>query len=134
MTFEFYGKYNLDIAEFDKQHLQLFHYLYLFEGYKRKKFGIDAAVELLNEMVEFTADHFKSEEKLLKEHGYEGLESHKSEHERLLSEFHSFVKQFKTDRKAVNNKDVSFLRESVEQHLLDEDMKYKNYLKERGVD
>ncbi|VAX17214.1 hypothetical protein MNBD_NITROSPINAE02-1597, partial [hydrothermal vent metagenome] len=104
------------------------------EGYKNKKFGIDAAVELLHEMVKFTANHFESEEKVLEDHGYQELENHKSEHERLLSEFYMFVEQFENTRKAVKNEDVSFLRESVEQHLLDEDMKYKDFLKERGVD
>lgn len=133
MTFEFNSKYGLDIAGLDKDHLTLFHLIFLFEACKRKKFKVDSAVELLRKIIELAAIHFEAEEGLLEEYGFPDLENHKKEHERLLREIGSYAKRFEKAGERVSKKDVLFVNRWMEDHLLNDDMNFKDFLKERGA-
>ena len=55
--------------------------LAMMRGAGREKIG-----ELLDEFIEFVRMHFWSEEKLMEQTGFPGLEEHRAEHHRMLAE------------------------------------------------
>jgi len=90
-----------------------------------------ATVErLLDLMLMEATHHFWNEQQLLAERKYPGLAEHSAKHARLIAQFERVMKEFE-------QADVSFtwalkglhLKQLLVDHLLQEDMKYRDFLR-----
>jgi len=90
-----------------------------------------ATVErLLDLMLMEAAHHFWDEQRLLAQWKYPGLAAHTAKHAQLIAQFDRVMKEFE-------QADVSFtwalkglyLKQLLVNHLLQEDMKYRDYLR-----
>lgn len=90
-----------------------------------------ATVErLLDLMVMEAARHFWDEQRLLAQWNYPGLPAHTAKHAQLIAQFDRVMKEFE-------QADVSFtwalkglyLKQLLVNHLLQEDMKYRDFLR-----
>lgn len=83
--------------------------------------------ELLNDMAAFAARHFRAEEALLARCGYPDLASQEDEHaaySEALTEFLFAALDGNLDRNGVH----AYLGDWWVRHILDSDMRYKEYL------
>lgn len=97
--------------------------------------GIPQAKELLEELAEYVAEHFTYEEKLLAQHGYprDLLIEHVEEHRKWTQRIYDFMVKYNADDPTVDIELYDMLREWVTDHLHVTDMKYTEFLQEKGV-
>lgn len=122
-------EYSVGIDSIDQQHKHWFNLLgTLADAAEAPDADTRAALE---ETIGFTKAHFRTEELLMEQHAYTGLEWHRWAHDRFLDELRALRKaQSGTfqSRAAVKALGVWLTR-----HVLVADKRYSAYLIERGV-
>lgn len=78
-------------------------------------------VTALKECVDYVATHFATEEKLMRESGYEGFVVHKARHDEFTREVLSTAKELEANRFTGARKFVMFLRDWILSHISYED-------------
>lgn len=118
---------SVEVKEVDDDHhrlVDLFNLLNhaVIEGNDARYIGI-----VLEELVNCTAWHFSHEERLMLKNGYGDFESHKEEHEELLSSARELQQQ-QADGRPISDEDIEFLEHWLTAHILTTDMKMGAYL------
>jgi len=90
--------------------------------------------DVLNELVNYTVYHFKSEEELQQKHNYPGYEAHKEIHKQLVSEVSKNLELLRTGDEAIKEKLMIFLTDWLKDHILGEDKKLGLYLQQQKSD
>lgn len=112
-TQESYGT-NVEIC--DQQHQILFdriNALYdAVSGGKRAEIG-----ERLDSMIDFVVEHFKTEERLMEEKGYEDLEKHRQEHENLVSTCADLQGKFHANEAEIEEGTLTFIKNWLDHHI-----------------
>ncbi|MCK7521016.1 MAG: bacteriohemerythrin [Ignavibacteriales bacterium] len=120
------------ISEIDYQHYIIVEYINeLYREYIGAK-NRDKMYSILVALAEFTTKHFADEQILMKKHKYPKLEPHIKEHTSLLNDVGRFITDIKNHRASVDDKFMEFLNNWLSHHILQEDMQYAPYLRERG--
>ncbi|HOV26108.1 MAG TPA: bacteriohemerythrin [Pseudobacteroides sp.] len=132
MVLEWNEKFSVNINVIDEQHKKLFEIgrrIYdelCITGEHDRYDEISKIFDELNEYVEY---HFKFEEELMEKCGYPNLEIHKMQHR-------FFIKKLEKEKNRdidANQKEslvrlISFIADWIVQHILGEDMAYKEAL------
>ena len=84
--------------------------------------------------MDYTADHFKYEEKLFIEHNYSEQSGHKERHSTLVSQVVQFQEEYTRGEKDVSLELMEFLKEWLLTHIKKSDMAYSSFLRSRGVE
>lgn len=124
---EWKKEYNVSVKKFNDQHKELFGYLNELQRGLTSGLGISDMSYILKGLVDYTIDHFQSEERLMKKHNYPHYESHKKEHEELIAKVSAFYEDFTEGKQAFSIELLSFLDKWVTNHILKSDMKYKPF-------
>jgi methyl-accepting chemotaxis protein/hemerythrin len=125
-------EYSVSVPSIDEQHKVLFRLVnQLFSGVK----AMDQEVihEVLDELVNYTVNHFKFEEQIFSKIHYSHEADHKDHHKALVTQVGSFVKEFKSGQGMVDFRLLNFLRSWLKGHILIEDMKYKDEMIRAGI-
>ncbi|MBF0620892.1 MAG: bacteriohemerythrin [Magnetococcales bacterium] len=97
-------------------------------GYNRKELGT-----VIQSFQDHCNNHFEREEQLMKRHRFPLYEEHKEEHDSLMKTLDSIKSQFDSGYFAVAIDALSFSRLWLNQHILESDMKYRDYFIEKGI-
>ncbi|NDV23056.1 bacteriohemerythrin [Desulfovibrio sp. JC022] len=123
---EWKDEYSIGNELIDEQHKSLFVMLNeLAEAGPGEKEG--AAYTCLSRMLKYAQEHFRDEEKFMRDNGYPGLADHIKEHE-------GFIGQVEDYAEAVYNTYVPFqdmleyLNNWLVGHILNSDQKYMDYI------
>ena len=124
---------SVGIESIDDQHKVLVGMIN--ELYKQMQSGSakDAVGATLGRLVEYTANHFKYEEKLFAEHNYPEQKGHQELHNKLVSQVVQFQEEFDRGEKDVSLELMEFLKEWLLTHIKKSDMAYSSYLRSYGV-
>lgn len=124
---------SVNIKEIDEQHKQLLEMVNEFD--KAIEGGKEEEIinKTLDSLVDFVSDHFKKEEELLEKYKFPGFEDHRDQHNRFIEDLFSIYKRFKEGEKDVPTRVAFFFGDLLIKHLLEEDKKYGEYLKSKGV-
>jgi hemerythrin-like metal-binding protein len=95
--------------------------------------GMDPIFAVFNRLIEFTRLHFSSEEHLMEQCGYPGLEEHKAEHVRMLGQLRAAAARLQRGEAPAIHPMLSRLREGYLSHIEGQDQLYGPWLNERGV-
>jgi hemerythrin len=131
--FEWKDAYSVNVTTVDSQHKNLFrmaadlHRAMLAGTAKAKLF------QLLEDLVQYTLVHFAYEERLMEEADYPELAAHKAEHEDLTLRVRGFQKDFEEGRIATGITLLQFLKEWLQKHIMESDLKYAPYLQAKAV-
>jgi hemerythrin-like metal-binding protein len=87
--------------------------------------GREQVNEAMDRLIAFTRMHFRSEELLMEQHGFPGLEEHRAE----LQSSHRAQHGQRMQMRPL----LSFLREAYAEHIEGMDREYGPWLNERGV-
>jgi len=137
MYFEWKDSYSVNVAEIDKQHRKMFEIggrisdlVLANDGYDH----YDEIMSILQELTEYTVYHFDFEEKLMEQHGYKDLDSHKFEHIFLTKKISKLQgKDIDTDQKNATVDLIAFVSDWIAGHILQTDMKYKDHFNSVGI-
>ena len=133
MHFLWKPEYKFDIKEIDAQHqyfVGLIDGLYdsILNNLTREELG-----KILDSLVAYAADHFKTEEKYFTEFNYEGAAEHKIKHQELTTKILDFQKKFKENKTDISIELIDFLEDWLVDHLINLDRKYVDCFHEHGL-
>jgi hemerythrin len=133
-TIKWSEKFSVGVKELDGQHQQIIEMLNrLVSTPEAKDTHSETISDILMGMTQYSLEHFKTEESLLKEHGYPGLEKHRQEHIAYRKKAIDFSTATTLGVESVPQVLVTYLSEWWTHHILDEDMKYKPFFAKKGV-
>ena len=125
--------YSVGIKEIDKQHMKLVDLVNeLHDGMKSGK-GKEVLGKILNELVNYTALHFKHEETLFDKYNYPETVIHKRQHKDLVDQVIAYKTDFESGKSLITLDLMNFLRDWLVKHIAGSDKKYTTYLNGKGV-
>jgi len=137
--FKWKEEYCVNIDTIDRQHQQLFklgndiyNLLILDDGFDH----YDEIMNILGELYNYTSYHFNYEEELLKNLEYDSwdLKIHKAEHKGFLNKILKISEeQVDTEQRKVTLQLMEFIANWIEQHVLNTDKQYEDFLKIKGI-
>jgi hemerythrin-like metal-binding protein len=95
----------------------------------RNRAGKTVMGSILQELAQYTVEHFQAEEKLMMEAGYSKLNEHKRVHEKLVKEVLDFQRQFEGGSATVTLDLMTFLSDWLINHIKGVDRQYVPTLK-----
>lgn len=95
--------------------------------------GRGEVCELLNRLIQLTNMHFASEERLMEQYEYPGLEAHRAEHRQMLSSIRQSVQRVQHGAEVGMRPLLASLRDLFAGHIETIDKLYGPWLNQRGV-
>lgn len=132
-AFRWDPNYSVKIAEFDRQHQQLFRTLAELDRSIRTGSADSIIQAVLHDLVQYTIRHFAAEEALMQEHGFPGFDAHRSDHRLLAQKLTQFNLSHKAGRHDVPPNLSNFLKTWWQDHVLKTDKEYSDFLNARGI-
>jgi hemerythrin len=88
---------------------------------------------LINDMVVYAREHFRTEEEYFLKFGYSDFDIHKKEHDEFTSKVTDLKKRYDEGKLILSTEITDFLKEWVISHIKENDQKYSVFLKGKGV-
>lgn len=85
----------------------------------------------VKDLVDHTERHFSSEEGVMDDASYPRLRDHRTAHEDLLGRLNRLMAAVVTDRQQIDITTMSFVRDWLVNHMLDDDAQFGRYMQER---
>jgi hemerythrin-like metal-binding protein len=127
------ARYTLNIAEIDRQHQKLFALFNELYEAMQQGHGNEVIDDVLTRVVDYTAYHFATEEKLLHQYGYAEEAAHRAEHAKLTEQAKALVHKQRSGNAQVAIATLKFLCDWLNNHILGSDKKFAPFLIEKGV-
>ncbi len=90
-----------------------------------------ATVAKLDELIDFTEQHFRLEERLMEESNYDDLEKHHQVHQALLKEIGEFRQKLTSGEIEPGPEMMDFLKDWLVRHILESDKHFGGFLEGR---
>jgi len=127
--FEWRSELLLHIPEIDRQHQELVaRALVLHDAIHAAKPTHELQASL-SALIESTEIHFRSEEKMMRAHGYDGYAPHAAEHAKLLEQIYLVRREFSSGKIDPCQALTLFVQVWTEQHVLGLDKQFAESLK-----
>lgn len=130
---EWSPEYSVNVTQMDEQHKNLVRMINELDESISSGTDKEAVKQVLDELLDYTAYHFVSEEKLLENHGYLGLRQQKKEHETLTWRVLDLRSRYESGEGVEAKEVLDFLTEWLRSHLLHTDKEYGPFLNSKGV-
>jgi len=124
---------SVGVELFDKQHHKLVDMVNeLYDALVSGRTN-DVMGEILERLIDYTVEHFQSEEEYFNKYGYPFSKRHKQEHDSLTEEVFSLKEKFFKGDVTISYETMTFLQEWLQKHILESDMDYKAFFNGKGV-
>ncbi len=120
-------------AEIDRQHQRLIDIANRLNSAMQAGQGRDVSGSILNELVDYTVNHFGFEEGLMEAHGYVNRDQHLEEHRKLIQSISEFKRQFDSGTASVSIELMGFIRDWLVNHILKVDKALARDFASRGI-
>jgi hemerythrin len=137
MYFKWKDEFSTGIETIDKQHRHLLEIGARIYDLADANDGVDHYDEImavLSELKDYTVYHFGYEEKLMDQYGYEHYETHKFQHFFVIKKIDRFENEDIDNKQKETILDlVQFIFDWITNHILKEDMAYKDFFISKGI-
>jgi hemerythrin len=127
-------KFSVGVEKLDEQHKRI---IGMFNRLVSTPEALDANSEAISEiltaMTSYALEHFKTEEALMKKHGFPDFEEHRQEHVTYRKKAIDFSTAAGLGVESTPQILVAYLSDWWTHHILEEDMKYKSFFAKKGV-
>jgi hemerythrin len=124
---------SVNVVEIDMQHKKLVAMINeLYDAMKVGK-GKEAIGKILNDLILYTATHFKTEEQYFTKFGYPNTADHKMEHTAFVEKVKEFKSGFDTGKVTVTIEVMKFLSDWLFKHIMVTDKNYSKFFNEKGL-
>jgi len=125
-------KLQIENYSLDNQHKEL---IYIMQQIKDlQKASADRSRLFLPSIIQklfyYSQYHFSYEEELMAKHNYEQVLDHRELHNDFIMRIQDFAREYNLQKETLNTEMLQFLKDWVINHILEEDMKYKELLKD----
>lgn len=125
--------FSVKVAEIDTQHKKLVEMINkLYDAMKVGK-SKDVMGEILNNLISYTATHFKTEEKYFDLYNYFEKETHKAEHKEFVETVTKFKADFDSGNATISIELMNFLKDWLTKHINGTDKKYTKCFNDHGL-
>jgi len=117
-------QYSVGVKTMDNQHIAMIDMLNeLYEAMMEGN-ALGVTGPLLHKLVEYTKNHFSSEEQMLAACGYPDLQEHIAHHKQLIEEVNQHVADYERQNLFMPIPLLHFLRDWIATHIQKEDRSY----------
>jgi hemerythrin-like metal-binding protein/PAS domain S-box-containing protein len=121
---EWTDNYSVGYDDINNQHKELLNLINkLYSAFKQGKAQKELK-QILKDLITYTGYHFKTEERYFTEFNYVDANNHIAEHKKLVEKIVDFQKQLEAGNVALSYDVMNFLKDWLEKHILETDMKY----------
>lgn len=107
--------------EIDSQHKKLVNLVNALHDHMAAGDANEVIGKVLDRMIEYTAFHFQTEEKLMEQYKYPGAGLHKIEHKKLVEKALDLQKRFKAGQLQITIEVMNFLRDWLKHPIAESD-------------
>ena len=125
--------YSVGIASIDNEHKKLVDLINMLWAEMMDRRGPQQLAATIDAVINYTAYHFKSEEKLMSQHHYPHYQAHCAEHNRLTAQVLAMRDDYRSGRSRNPNEMIDFLRQWILDHIMHTDKQYTEHLRAAGV-
>jgi len=125
--------FSVNVAEIDRQHQKLIAMINEFHDAMKQGQGKDASGTIINNMFNYTATHFKTEEQYFDRFGYPEKANHKQEHAAFVQEVSDFKDGFAQGKLGLSLDMMNYLSDWLQNHIKRSDKKYSQFFNENGL-
>ena len=126
-------KYSVGVEIVDDQHKGMVAMLNELHAAMLKGKGQSVADPLMKKLLEYTGDHFATEERLMLDSGYAGLAHHRAIHADLTSKVLEYVGRRRANDPTMYPPLLRFLRDWLTTHIQGEDKAFGPWLNTHGI-
>ncbi|HEY4745282.1 MAG TPA: bacteriohemerythrin [Desulfuromonadaceae bacterium] len=131
---EWDDRYSVGVTRFNEQHRRIVGMINRLDEAMQGGTERQTLQQVLSDLAGYTKTHFAEEERLMEEHGYPGLATHREEHRKLNRELASLYTSFFTSKKPLTADMMAFLGNWLYDHIQGTDKQYEPFFSERGID
>lgn len=128
---EWQPSFSVKVPELDQQHQRLVGMLNRMHEALHAGGDAAEAEKVLEDLGVYTRHHFTTEERLMEQCGYPELEEHRRKHRAMERQVMVFREQIGGGGVSAQLKLMSFLRDWLQKHILETDMRYSEHLSQR---
>lgn len=125
--------YVVNVKEVDQQHQKLVGLVNDLHDAMMIGKGQAVMGHILDDLVDYTVNHFTTEEKLLDQYKYPERDIHKKQHADLVEQVAAIKTKYKSGEKVLTLDVMNFLRDWLHDHIVGSDKLFGPYLNENGV-
>ncbi len=127
------NQYSVDIRKIDDEHKKLIEILNKISD-AVKTAQDDAKIEkCIDDLVDYTIYHFKTEEELMSAHFYPDFEKHKAQHDKFTRNILEYKQLYSQVKQYSASKVLEYLKNWIITHILASDKEYAHFLTSNGV-
>lgn len=127
------NEYSVGVAEMDAQHKKLLGMINRLIAEQKVLTDPKTIAALLTEMTDYAQEHFRAEEFLMAEYGYDKKTEHEAQHQAFIDETVSFCSATEIGPNILSNALLDYLGSWLVEHILGEDMMYKEFFQKKGL-
>ena len=125
---EWNERFSVGHVEIDKQHKRLFELVNSVSD--MIKMGMTPELDrVISELTSYTLEHFRFEEKVMRDHNFSDLSAHIKKHEDLVKEVAAFQLKLKAGERVSLMSITRFLADWLTNHIMKEDFAYRSAIK-----
>ncbi len=113
----------------DTQHEQMFTSLSALSQAIHEKKGHDQIQVTLIQLKDYIENHFITEEKFMEDINYPQIEKHKKIHQEYREKTQKIIEDYHSGKKQMAIYLVKFISDWIQNHILEEDIRYIQWLK-----
>lgn len=125
-------EYSVGVAEMDLQHQKLLAMIGRLVDEQHRLTDQKTVAELLTAMTEYAAEHFRAEEYLMAEYGYDHNDRQVLQHQAFIQKTQEFMNA-SVGPNILSNALLDYLNSWLINHILHEDMLYKDFFNAKGL-
>ena len=125
-------KYSVKNSTIDEQHKKLIGILNDFHDSMMAGKSNEMVEEILMRLIDYTKMHFGTEEKLMEKYAYPDKRAHEIQHIELVNEVGVYYNKLKQGKKFVNLELADFLKNWLNHHIMETDVKFGKFLFDKG--
>lgn len=131
--FEWKDDYTVNVKRFDGEHKKLVSLLNELHDAMSQGQGRFVVQGVLQQLLDYTRQHFAAEESAMKSVAFDGLAAHAAEHRELTMKVEKFAADYNKGHTAITIDVLYFLRDWLENHILNTDRKYRDAMKQANI-
>lgn len=125
--------FSVGVSEMDRQHRRIIDLINSL--IEKHEIEVDSEIisDTLTRMLEYANEHFRREEQYMLESGYPDYSRQREEHNEFKKKTALFSIDIIKGKATIPKEILTYLKDWWTNHILESDMRYKDFFSERGV-
>jgi hemerythrin len=125
-------KYRIGIPLIDDEHREQMLVLSMLHDEYKRSADVVKLHHLFDELISCTRQHFKDEERLMREQSFPLLEDHARSHRELIEKVENIKSEIESGKITFSFELILFFKDWLMLHIIGSDMKYRDFIVGKG--